>query len=152
MTDHIFYDILYSTKADFEEARKLLQRILRRDLYKIVAYRNLSTDLLYTKVYLSHCNTELESLVVVLYVLHCSNTEILAWISIRWHDMKYLMESTRAGFCLSFFHVILLVTIPSLLHPALLSRHMTALTGHHIIIISDPAFGWSLSEEVENWQ
>jgi len=78
MTDHIFYDILYSTKADFEEARKLLQRILRRDLYKIVAYRNLSTDLLYTKVYLSHCNTELESLVVVLYVLHCSNTEILA--------------------------------------------------------------------------
>jgi len=46
MTDHIFYDILFSTKADFEEARKLLQRILRRDLYKIVASRNLSTELL----------------------------------------------------------------------------------------------------------
>ena len=55
MTDHIFYDILYSTKADFEEARKLLQRILRRDLYKNVAYRNLSTELLNSKVYLSHC-------------------------------------------------------------------------------------------------
>jgi len=27
-----------------------------------------------------------------------------------------------------------------------------ALTGHHIIIISDPAFGWSLSEGVESWQ
>jgi len=66
MTDHIFYDILYSTKADFEEARKLLQRILRRDLYKIVACRNLSTELLIKKVCLSHCNTELESLVVVL--------------------------------------------------------------------------------------
>jgi hypothetical protein len=66
MTDHIFYDILYSTKADFEEARKLLQRIMRRDLYKTVACRNLSTELLNKKVYLSHCNTELESLVVVL--------------------------------------------------------------------------------------
>jgi len=67
--------------------------------------------------------------------------------------MKYLVESTGAGFCLSFFHVILLVIIPPLLHPALLSRHMIALTGHHIIIIiSDPAFDWSLSEEVENWQ
>jgi len=83
MTDHIFYDILYSTKADFEEARKLLQRILQRDLYKIVACRNLSTELLITKVYLSRCNTELESLVVVLWVLHCSNTEIPARISIR---------------------------------------------------------------------
>jgi hypothetical protein len=66
MTDHIFYDILYSTKADFEEARKLLLRILRRDLYKIVACRNLSTELLNTKVYPPYCNTELESLVVVL--------------------------------------------------------------------------------------
>jgi len=66
--------------------------------------------------------------------------------------MKYLVESTGAGFRLSFYHVILLVIIPSLLHPAVLSRHMTALTGHHIVIISDPAFGWSLSEEVENWQ
>jgi hypothetical protein len=69
--------------------------------------------------------------------------------------MKYLVESTGAGFRLSFFHVILLVIIPSLLHPAVLSRRRIALTGHHIIIIiiiSDPAFGWSLSEEVENWQ
>ena len=54
MTDHIFYDILYSTEADFEEARKLLQRILQRDLYKNVACRNLSTELLNRKVYLSH--------------------------------------------------------------------------------------------------
>jgi len=66
MTDHIFYDILYSTKADFEEARKLLQRILQRDLYQIVACRNLSTELLITKVYLFCCNTDLENLVVVL--------------------------------------------------------------------------------------
>jgi len=65
--------------------------------------------------------------------------------------MKYLVESTGAGFRLTFFHDILLVIIPSLLHPALLSRHMIALTGHHIIIISDPAFGWSLNEEFENW-
>jgi len=55
MTDHIFYDILYSTKADFEEARKLLQRILQRDLYEKVAYRNLSTELLNSKVYLFYC-------------------------------------------------------------------------------------------------
>jgi uncharacterized protein (DUF302 family) len=66
MTDHIFYDILYSTKSDFEEARKLLQRILQRNLYKIVACKDLSTELQNTKVYLSHCNIELESLVVVL--------------------------------------------------------------------------------------
>jgi len=66
--------------------------------------------------------------------------------------MKYLVESTGAGFCLSFFHVSQLVIIPSFLHPALLSRHTIALTGHHIIIICDQTFGWSLSEEVENWQ
>jgi hypothetical protein len=66
MTDHIFYDILYNTEAKFEKARNLLQRIVRRDLYKIVACRNFSTELLNTKVYLSYCNSELESLVVVL--------------------------------------------------------------------------------------
>ena len=66
--------------------------------------------------------------------------------------MKYLLENTGAGFCLSFFHVILLVITPSLLLPALLLGHLIALTGYHIIVISGPAFGWSLSEEVENWQ
>jgi hypothetical protein len=66
--------------------------------------------------------------------------------------MKYLVESTGAWFCPSFCHVILLVVIPPLLHPALLSGHVLALTGHHIIIVSDPAFGSSLSEGVENWQ
>ena len=65
MTDHIFYDILYSTKEEFDKARQLLQRILQRDLYGNVAWRNFSTELQKTKVCLSHCNTELESLVVV---------------------------------------------------------------------------------------
>ena len=62
--------------------------------------------------------------------------------------MKYLAESTGAGFLSELFHVILLAIIPFLLHPALLSRRRIALTGHHVIIISDPGFGWSLSEEV----
>lgn len=61
MTDHIFYDILYSTKEELEEARQLLHRILRRDLYKTVICKNLSTQLLKTKVCMLCCNPELES-------------------------------------------------------------------------------------------
>ncbi|PNF38244.1 hypothetical protein B7P43_G11616 [Cryptotermes secundus] len=49
MTDHIFYDILYSTEEDYEQARELLHRILKRDLYKVVAYKNFSTKLLKEK-------------------------------------------------------------------------------------------------------
>lgn len=49
MTDHIFYDILYSREEDYEQARELLQRILKRDLYKVVAYKNFSTELLNEK-------------------------------------------------------------------------------------------------------
>lgn len=60
MTDHIFYDILYSTKADFEEARQLLHRILRRDLYKIVACKNLSTELLNTKMKLTEVGSDIQ--------------------------------------------------------------------------------------------
>jgi hypothetical protein len=50
MTDHIFYDILYSTEDEYEQARELLCRILKRDLYKVVAYKNFSTELLNKKV------------------------------------------------------------------------------------------------------
>jgi hypothetical protein len=62
MTDHIFYDILYSTEEAFEQARELLHRILRRDLYKIVAHVNFSTKLLNKKVYMSLYNPTLSSL------------------------------------------------------------------------------------------
>jgi len=51
MTDHIFYDILYSVEEDFKQARELLHRILKRDLYKFVACKNFSTELL-NKVYI----------------------------------------------------------------------------------------------------
>lgn len=56
MTDHIFYDILYSTEEDYEQARELLHRILKRDLYKVVAYKNFSTKLLKEKVYMTLYN------------------------------------------------------------------------------------------------
>jgi hypothetical protein len=59
MTDHIFYDILYSTEDDYEEARELLHRILSRDLYKVVAYKNCSAEMLKKKVYTSVYNPTL---------------------------------------------------------------------------------------------
>ncbi|XP_063228176.1 deoxynucleoside triphosphate triphosphohydrolase SAMHD1 isoform X2 [Bacillus rossius redtenbacheri] len=39
LTDHIFYDILYSPLEELSEAQKIIKRILTRDLYKLVGSR-----------------------------------------------------------------------------------------------------------------
>jgi len=62
MTDHIFYDILYSTDTKFEGAKKLLRRILRRDLYKFVAWRDFSTELLIEKKKLKEAGADNQEL------------------------------------------------------------------------------------------
>uniref|UniRef100_A0A1B6F1L0 HD/PDEase domain-containing protein n=1 Tax=Cuerna arida TaxID=1464854 RepID=A0A1B6F1L0_9HEMI len=41
LTDHVFYDILYSTDKSLSQAKELLQRVLKRDLYKFVGSYNL---------------------------------------------------------------------------------------------------------------
>jgi hypothetical protein len=52
MTEHILYDILYSTEDKFKQARELLNRILKRDLYRIVDSKNFSAELLVNNVYI----------------------------------------------------------------------------------------------------
>uniref|UniRef100_A0A1B6MIH2 HD/PDEase domain-containing protein n=1 Tax=Graphocephala atropunctata TaxID=36148 RepID=A0A1B6MIH2_9HEMI len=44
LTDHVFYDILYSSDENLAEARKLIQRVLKRDLYKLVETVNIPVD------------------------------------------------------------------------------------------------------------
>ncbi|XP_031564005.1 deoxynucleoside triphosphate triphosphohydrolase SAMHD1-like isoform X3 [Actinia tenebrosa] len=38
LTDHVYYEILYSTKDELKEAREILQNIEQRKLYKFIGY------------------------------------------------------------------------------------------------------------------
>lgn len=46
MTDHIILDIFYNIEGKFKEAKELLCRILKRDLYTILDSKNFSAELL----------------------------------------------------------------------------------------------------------
>ncbi|XP_021932855.1 deoxynucleoside triphosphate triphosphohydrolase SAMHD1 isoform X3 [Zootermopsis nevadensis] len=46
MTDHIIFDIFYNIEGKFKEAKELLCRILKRDLYTILDSKNFSAELL----------------------------------------------------------------------------------------------------------
>jgi hypothetical protein len=58
MTDHIIFDILYSTEDKFKEARELLNRIFKRELYRIVDSKNLSAEFQVKNIHVIPCITQ----------------------------------------------------------------------------------------------